>query len=198
MGMARYFEHEPDLVILDIRLPEQDGWETCRKLRTVSDVPIIMLTSLNQEHEIIRGLKCGADDFVTKPFSRNVLAARADVIMQRRREHDVAQPQKYCDNYLQLDLAARKVSVNNSEVRLTSTEFKILSFLFEHADSCVTYEALLEYVWGWEYRNDKDYVQVYVSHLRRKLEENPRSPIYITNEYGVGYQFNSTMNTLVQ
>lgn len=192
MGIERYIEHKPDLVILDIRLPERDGWETCRKLRQVSDVPIIMLTSLNQERDIIRGLKCGADDFVSKPFSRNVLAAKAEVIMRRRQENDVSLPQKYQDDYLQINLAERIVVVQDEQLHMTTIEFKILAFLVENANSCVTYEALLNHVWGWEYRNDKDYVQVYISHLRRKIEKDPRSPSYIMNEYGIGYRFNST------
>lgn len=191
-GLQQLYEHKPDLVILDIRMPEMDGWETCRQIRMLSNVPIIMLTSLNQEHEIIRGLNYGADDFVTKPFSRDVLAARVAAVLRRADLPSESKHQtSFADDYLTIDIERRKVLVDGEPVKLTSTEFRLLVYLLQHADKTLTYQNILVNVWGWEYQNNIDYVHVYLSHLRRKIEADPRAPRYLVNEHGYGYRFES-------
>lgn len=190
MGLKQFYKHQPDLVILDIRMPEMDGWETCRQIRLLSDVPIIMLTSLNHDQEIVRGLRCGADDFVTKPFSREVLAARASAVLRRTETiQDTQDASVYDDDYLYINLDQREIQVQGELIKLSSTEFQLLSYLFENAGRILTYETILNNVWGWEYQNSVDYVHVYLSHLRKKIEDDPRNPRYLVNERGVGYRF---------
>lgn len=189
-GLKQFYEHQPDLVILDIRMPEMDGWETCRQIRLLSDVPIIMLTSLVQDKEIVRGLNCGADDFVVKPFSRDVLAARISAVLRRYETIVDAQDNSaYEDGYLYIDLTRREVRRCGESIKLSSTEFQLLSYLFENAGRILTYEMILNKVWGWEYQGSIDYVHVYLSHLRKKLEEDPRNPLYLITEHGIGYRF---------
>ncbi len=189
-GLQQFYKHQPDLVILDVRMPEMDGWETCRQMRLLSNVPIIMLTSLNQDQEIIRGLNYGADDFVTKPFSRDVLAARVSALLRRAEFPTDAEDQAtYSDDYLSIDLEKRQVYVEGEPVRLTSTEFRLLAYLLQNAGRTLTYQNILVNVWGWEYQNNVDYVHVYLSHLRRKIEKDTREPRYLLNEHSIGYRF---------
>jgi two-component system KDP operon response regulator KdpE len=189
-GLHRFYEQRPDLVILDVRMPDVDGWETCRQIRLFSNVPIIMLTTLNKDGEIIRGLDHGADDFVTKPFSREVLLARARALMRRTEAPAESGSQSvYSDDYLVVNLEKRRVLVQGELVQLTATEFRLLSFLLQNAGQVLTYQTILDKVWGWEYQDSVDYVHVYLSHLRRKIEEDPRNPRYLLTERGVGYRF---------
>jgi two-component system KDP operon response regulator KdpE len=194
-GLQQFQEHQPDLVILDVRMPVMNGWDTCRNIRMISSTPIIMLTSVSQDHEIVRGLNYGADDFVTKPFSRDVLAARCAAVLRRT---DSAQKtsgrNSYCDDYLSIDLEKRQVLVRNQPIKLTSTEYRLLTYLLENANEVLSYQTILTSVWGWEYQNNIDYVHVYLSHLRRKIEADPRNPVYLLNEHGVGYSFHSQTN----
>jgi len=195
-GLHRFYEHRPDLVILDVRMPDVDGWETCRQIRMFSNVPISMLTTLHRDEEIIRGLDFGADDFVTKPVSRDVLLARARALI-RRTEAPVdseAEP-TYSDDYLVVNLEKRKVMVQGEAVQLTATEFRLLSYLMQNAGQVLTYQTILDKVWGWEYHDSIDYVHVYLSHLRRKIEEDPRNPRYLVTERGVGYRFEKRMTS---
>jgi DNA-binding response OmpR family regulator len=189
-GLHRFYEHRPDLVILDVRMPDVDGWETCRQMRMFSNVPVIMLTTLNKDEEIIRGLDCGADDFVSKPFSREVLLARARALLRRTEAPFELDGQvTYSDDYLVVNLEKRRVLVQGQMVQLTATEFRLLSYLLQNAGQVLTYRTILDKVWGWEYQDSVDYVHVYLSHLRRKIEEDPRNPRYLLTERGVGYRF---------
>ncbi|RMG98392.1 MAG: DNA-binding response regulator [Chloroflexi bacterium] len=189
-GIKAFYDHRPDLVILDILMPGIDGWEVCRQIRLVSNVPIIMLTTLNKDEEIIKGLDYGADHFVTKPFSTQVLLARARAALRRTQLASTPESRTvYQDDYLLIDLPKRQVFVRGESVRLTATEFDLLSYLFLNAGQVLTYQQILEQIWGWEYRDSVDYVHVYISHLRRKLEEDPRNPRYLLTEHGVGYRF---------
>lgn len=189
-GLQSFFENRPDLVILDIMMPDMDGWETCRQIRVLSNTPIIMLTTLQNEKTIIRALDYGADDFISKPFSVGVLQARARAVLRRAEASvDPDETVIYRDDYLEIDVASRKVLVRGEPVKLTSTEFRLLSYLVQNAGRVNTYAQILQNVWGWEYRDSTDYVHVYLSHLRRKLEEDPRQPQYLLNEHGVGYYF---------
>jgi two-component system KDP operon response regulator KdpE len=189
-GLRRFYAERPDLVILDVRMPDIDGWETCRQIRLLSNTPIIMLTTLHQDDEIVRGLDYGADDFVTKPFSREVLLARARALLRRSEAPTEGEPASlYNDGYLSINLARRRVLVAGEAVQLTATEFRLLAVLLQNAGQVLTYRMILDKVWGWEYHESVDYVHVYLSHLRRKLEADPRNPQYLLTERGVGYRF---------
>ncbi|MCP5094345.1 MAG: response regulator transcription factor [Chloroflexi bacterium] len=189
-GLHLFFSHRPDLVLLDIRMPDIDGWETCRQIRLLSNTPIIMLTTLNRNEEVVRGLDLGADDFVTKPFSRDVLLARARATLRRNEELTTEQPKAiYRDDYLVVDLQERCVLVKGEQIKLSAREFDLLSYLVENAGRILTHQQILDRIWGWEYRNNPDYLHVYFSHLRRKLEKDPKNPEYLRTEHGVGYRF---------
>ena len=189
-ALRRFFEHRPDLVILDIMLPDINGWEVCRQIRLLADTPILMLTTLDEENAEIRGLELGADDFLSKPFNMDVLVARGRALLRRTGTGtEAGQSSAYRDEYLTIDLQNHRVLVQGEPVKLTATEFELLSCLVQNADEIVPYEQILEQVWGPEYRDSADYVHVYLSHLRRKLEENPRQPRYLLTERGIGYRF---------
>ncbi|MCB0063094.1 MAG: response regulator transcription factor [Caldilineaceae bacterium] len=189
-GLRQFYEHRPDLVILDVRMPDIDGWETCRQIRLLSDVPIIMLTTMDKEEDVLRGFDYGADDFVTKPFSRDVLLARARAVMRRvELLNEAADQSVYSDEYLSIDLHRRRVIVDGKTAQLTATEYRLLTYLMQNAGQVLTYQNILDKVWGWEYQDSIDYVHVYISHLRKKLEVDPRNPRYVLTERGVGYRF---------
>lgn len=191
-GLRQMYAHRPDLIILDVMMPEMDGWTTCRRVREVSNVPIIMLTSRDRPQDIIRGLDEGADEYVTKPFEITVLLARVRAVL-RRVSLASASPQKeevaYSDDYLTFNPVDRRVMVNGELVKLTPTEYNLLALLIQNAGRVLTYRRLLEQVWGWEYIDDVDYLRVYIWHLRRKLEPDSKNPRYVLTEHGVGYRF---------
>ncbi|HJX37066.1 MAG TPA: response regulator transcription factor [Anaerolineae bacterium] len=190
-ALRSFFADRPHLVILDIMMPRMDGWETCRRIREVSEVPIIMLTAKGQDEDIIRGLEYGADDYLTKPFSIKVLLARARAVLRRAALPPVERdkPVVYADDYLSVDLGERRVTVEGETVKLTPTEYRLLAYLVENAGQVLTFQQILQSVWGWEYQDDLDYVRVYVWHLRQKLERDPKNPRYVQTEMGVGYRF---------
>jgi DNA-binding response OmpR family regulator len=190
-AMREFFAHRPHLVVLDIMMPRMDGWETCRRIREVSDVPIIMLTAKGQDEDIVRGLEYGADDYLTKPFSIKVLLAHARAVLRRAALPPVAdeEPTAFSDDYLTIDLKERRVAVRGEVVKLTPTEYRLLAYLVQNPGQVLTFQQILQSVWGWEYQDDLDYVRVYVWHLRQKLEEDPKNPSYIQTEMGVGYRF---------
>ncbi len=189
-GLRQLFNHRPHLIILDIMMPDMDGWETCRQIRLLSDVPIIMLTSLSNEEAVIKGLDSGADDFMSKPFGSGVLLSRSRAVLRRvTAPPSLERPVRYQDDYLGIDLEKRKVFVRGDLVKLTPTEYKLLEYLVSNAGRVLTFHQILENVWGWEYRDSIDYVHVYVSHLRKKVEEDPKNSRYFLTEHGVGYRF---------
>jgi two-component system KDP operon response regulator KdpE len=191
-GIRKFFLEKPDLVILDIMMPEMDGFEVCSRIRQVSNVPVIMLTALNSEDEIIRGLESGADEFVSKPFSPDILVARARALLRRfemPRDTD-AHGQYYSDGYLTVDLEKRMILVRGEPIKLTRTEYNLLAYLLQNAGWIRTFDQILEHVWGPEYQGSLDYVHVYISNLRKKIELDPRHPAYLESEHGIGYRFN--------
>lgn len=189
-GLKKFYETQPDLVILDLRMPEMDGWETCRLIRLVAQTPIIMLTSVAQEHEVVRGLRKGADDYVTKPFSHDILLARAAALLRRSGLQVVADTTlDYDDGYLQIDFERRIVSKAGERIKLSATEFRLLRYLVDHAGRALTNESILNNVWGEESQQNVEYVHVYLSRLRTKLEKDPRNAQYIVTEHGLGYRF---------
>lgn len=189
-GLRQFYAHRPDLIILDLMMPHVNGWEVCRQIRQISNVPLILLTAVNRDADIVRGLQYGADDYITKPFSPAVLIARAQAALRRSPPGTAENPAGYySDGYLTIDLEKRRVLVNGKPVRLSRTEYKLLAYLLKNANRVLTFQQILAHVWGEEYHGSTDYVHVYISHLRRKLETDPANPIYIRTEHGVGYRF---------
>jgi two-component system KDP operon response regulator KdpE len=190
-ALREFFAHHPDLVILDIMMPRMDGWETCRRIREVSEVPIIMLTARGQEEDVVRGLDYGADDYLTKPFSIKVLLAHARAVLRRAALPPLGEEEAttYADDYLTMNFKERRVTVDGETIKLTPTEYRLLAYLVQNDGRWLTFREILQNVWGWEYQDDVDYVRVYVWHLRQKLEEDPKNPQYIQTETGVGYRF---------
>lgn len=189
-GLRQFFTLRPDLIILDLMMPDVDGWTVCQRIRQVSTVPLIMLTALSQEELIIRGLDYGADDYLTKPCSFDMLLARVRAVLRRAALPPLTQKSvTYSDNRLTIDLDERRVFILGEPVKLSATEYGLLTYLFQNAGQVLTFEQILEQVWGETGHGNIDYVHVYVSRLRRKLEVNPREPVYLITEYGVGYRF---------
>lgn len=188
-GLRRFFEIRPDLVLLDVVLPGLDGFEICQRLLELSDVPILFLTAIGDEDSMVRGLELGAVDYIVKPFTAKILLARITVAL-RYHVHTLQEPRSttYDDGYLRIDLDERRIVVAGKPVKLTSTEFTLLAYLFENAGSVLTFAQILDNVWGWE-PADRTNVYTYIRRLRHKLESAADSPRYITVEHGTGYRF---------
>lgn len=189
------YESKPDLVLLDVMMPEIDGWQTCRLIREVSDIPVIMFTGKrNSEEDIVRGLECGADEYLAKPVGNRELLARVKAVLRRAEKPSYKHEKKvlFSNDYLTIDVAERKVTVKGERLKLTPREFRLLALLVENANRILSHQQVLEHVWGWEYIDDIDYVRIYISHLRQKIEPDPSQPRYILTEPGVGYYFRST------
>ena len=189
-GISKLFTHQPDLTILDVTMPGLNGFEVCRRIRQISDTPIIMLTALNDEQEMLRGLGAGADDFLSKPFNAQILLARARTVL-RRTEHLQTQAETFSanDGYLSINVETRAVLINNERIKLTPIEFRLLAYMARNAGKVLTFQQILVNIWGPEYRGNPDYVHVYISHLRNKIEEHPKHPRYILTVHGIGYMF---------
>jgi two-component system KDP operon response regulator KdpE len=177
---------KPDLIILDLGLPDVDGKTVVTTIREWSEVPIIILTARDQEQEKIDVLDAGADDYITKPFGVGELMARIRVSI-RRAAHSEDEPVINCGD-LSIDLALRRVTVGGREVKLTPTEYDIIKVLGQHVGKVLTHKQLLKAVWGNSYGEDTHYIRVYIGQLRRKIEDNPTQPRYIITESGVGYR----------
>jgi len=179
---------KPDLVLLDLGLPDGDGHEVVRSLREWSRVPVIILSVRDSEDDKIRALDAGADDYVTKPFSVGELLARMRVALRRRPESEQSEP-VFEQGPLRIDFTERKVTLGGQPVALTRKEFAILRQLVMHAGRVITHGQLLREVWGRVHEQDTQYLRVYVGHLRQKLGEDPAQPRFIATEPGVGYRF---------
>jgi len=189
-GISKLFTCNPDLIVLDVMMPGTNGFEVCQRIRQVSNAPIIMLTALNHEQEMLRGLESGADDFLSKPFNADVLLARAKTVL-RRSANGGAQNSNFQFNngHLSIDIERRHVLVEEKRVKLTPIEFRLMVYLARNAGKVLTFNHILSNVWGDQYTGSIDYVHVYVSHLRNKIEENAKHPRYILTVHGVGYMF---------
>lgn len=188
-GLRLAYQNHPDLVILDVMMPEIDGWQVCERLREVSDVPIVLLTAKISQDDVMRGLQLGADDYVKKPFNLSELELRIKAILRRTSmEHRDYDP-LYEDSTLRIHLERRQILRHGTAVHLTPTEFRLLSYLVRNRGHVVPREELLTEVWGPEYIDDTSCLSLYIRYLRAKLEEVPSNPQYIRTEWGVGYRF---------
>ena len=181
----------PDIIVLDLALPGRDGFSVLEELRRESMLPVVVLTARGLEHDKIRGLELGADDYMVKPFSPRELVLRIQTVL-RRTAPAAQRPGTLQRGDIRIDLAARRVFRGDAEVRLTPTEFNLLLELASRAGEALTHEALLAKVWGPEYRTEGHYLKVYIARLRDKLETDPAHPEFIETVRGVGYRFART------
>jgi DNA-binding response OmpR family regulator len=186
-GLRAFFEQRPDLVVLDVGLPELDGWQVLGRIRDLSEVPVLMLTAEGEQVQKVRGLEGGADDYVTKPFGREELVARINALLRRRSRDGGDEEETLEDGTVRLDGAGRRVSVDGHEVVLTPTEFRLLAFLMRNRNQVVSQLQLLEEVWG-NADADPHQVRLYVSYLRRKLSEAGVDPIETVRGFGYRYR----------
>lgn len=187
-GLIEAGTRQPDLIILDLGLPDLDGLEFLRDLRGWSQVPVIILSARVDEKEKIVALDHGADDYLTKPFGVGELLARVRALLRRNRLPEETPP-VISFGGIRIDLAARKVVRDEAPVRLTVIEYRLLVFLASHPNKVLTHRQILREVWGPEHANDSHYLRIYMSHLRHKLEIDPTQPRYFLTETGVGYRF---------
>jgi DNA-binding response OmpR family regulator len=180
----------PDLILLDVMMPDMDGFEVLKIIRESNSVPVIMLTAKGDEDDRVRGLELGADDYVTKPFSPRELVGRVKAVLRRTEPatttlHGLIN----VDSRLKLDFDRREVWLDGNLVQLRPTEYRLLYHLVQNAGWVLTHDQLLTKVWGYEYRDEPHYVRLYINYLRQKLEKDPANPKYILTERGVGYRF---------
>jgi two-component system KDP operon response regulator KdpE len=187
-GLAAMARDRPDVLILDLGLPDMDGTEVIRGIRGWSSTPIIVLSAWGQESQKVAALDAGADDYVTKPFGMDELLARLRAAVRRAAPAPEAEPVIATEHFT-VDLSAKRVTRGSDDVRLTPTEWQLLEVLVRHADRLVTQRQLLSEVWGPGYQTEANYLRVYVANLRRKLEPDPSRPRYLLTEAGMGYRF---------
>ena len=180
-------EETPELLLLDIMLPDIDGYTVCRRIREFSQVPIIMVTAKGNEEEKVQGLDAGADDYVTKPFSSKELVARVKAVLRRTKLWDERPQPAFHFHDLVIDFARHKVTLGNQEVSLTATEYKLLSYLVRNAGRVLTPDQILERLWGEEYVGETHLLQVNMARLRQKLGDDARNSRYILTKPGIGY-----------
>jgi len=189
-GLELIEAENPDMVILDIGLPDMDGFQVLRKLRLFSQVPVIMLTVKDEDTDVARGLELGADDYITKPFSHVELIARVQAVLRRTQGLAVTSEERpFVSGKLSVDFASNEVRVDEKTIKLTSTEFKLLYHLTRNEGRLLSHENLLTKVWGETYRDAKDLLRVHIQHLRQKLGDSAELPSIIVTEHGMGYKF---------
>lgn len=180
----------PDIMLLDLMLPDMDGYEVLKEIRSVSNVPVIILTVKADEADKVRGLELGADDYITKPFGHRELVSRIKAVLRRA---EVGAPtgngQIRVDDHLTVDFDKREVLVRGERIRLRPTEYRLLNHLMNSSGKLLSHDALLSRVWGREYRDDTQLLRLYITYLRQKIEPDPSHPKYIINERGLGYRF---------
>lgn len=181
--------HKPDLIVLDVMMPQMDGLTACTRIRDFSDVPIIMLTAKTDDMDKLMGFEHGADDYLTKPFNILELKARIRALLRRTSRQQPAQPTSLAIGQITLDLDGRNAYVDGVLADLTAKEFDVIEFLMRNANRVYSREALLDTLWAYEYRSDIRTVDVHIRRLREKLESNPAEPQYIMTKWGVGYYF---------
>ncbi len=191
-ALGRVRDDLPDVVLLDVMMPEMDGFEALREIRTASNVPVIMLTVQATENDKVRGLELGADDYVAKPFDHRELASRVKAVLRRAsmpstvsKSEDIVR----IDDYLSIDFDKREVITEAKHQKLRPTEYKLLYHMVSNAGKLMSHEQLLTKVWGREYRDDEQLLRLYITYLRQKIEPSAAHPRYILNERGLGYRF---------
>ena len=187
-ALQAFHEREPDLIVLDLGLPDLDGVEVLRRVREVSEVPVIVLSARSESVDKVEALDVGADDYVTKPFGMEELLARVRVALRRNRELDSPQQPPFETDRFRLDFAERRAVIDGAETRLTPTEWRLLSVLARRPGHLVSQRDLLREVWGPGYGRESNYLRVYANQLRRKLEPDPTRPRYLLTEPGQGYR----------
>ena len=180
----------PDIIVLEINLPDRDGFQVCREIRSFSDVPIIMLTVRSDDQDIVKGLEWGADDYITKPFSYIQFLARVQAVIRRSQSLPLGRTeQPFITNDLTIQFDTREVEVRGQPVKLTNIEYNLLFHLVKNAGKPLSTSMLLAKVWGPQYKNTSYLPKVHIQHLRQKIERDPANPRLITTERGVGYKF---------
>jgi two-component system, OmpR family, alkaline phosphatase synthesis response regulator PhoP len=189
-ALDRLRDSLPDLILLDVMMPDIDGFEVLRTIREISQVPVIMLTAKGDEVDKVKGLELGADDYVTKPFSPRELVSRVKAVLRRGSNFEEDEEGVIeVDERLKIDFGRREVWVDDELVKLRPTEYRLLYHLVENAGWVLTHDQILSKVWGYEYRDEPHYVRLYINYLRKKIEKDPSDPEYIQTERGVGYRF---------
>jgi DNA-binding response OmpR family regulator len=189
-GLELIEKEKPDIVILDIGLPDMDGFQVLREIRQFSEVPVIMLTVKSEDTDIAKGLELGADDYITKPFSHVELIARVQAVLRRIRGMPAGAEEKpFASGKLRIDFTSNEVRIEDQPIKLTSTEYKLLYHLVRNEGRLLTHENLLVKVWGETYREARDLLRVHIQHLRQKLGDSVESPSIIVTEHGMGYKF---------
>ena len=186
-ALRTLYHERPDLVVLDVTMPELDGWRTLERIREVSDVPVVMLTALGAELEKVRALRGGADDYVTKPFGRQELLARVETVLRRAPRTGLRET--YADRLLEVDFGDRRVRAGDRELELTPLEFRLLTAFVDHPNQLLSHDQLLEHAWGGERGSSRDQVKLYVGYLRRKLAAAGVAPETIETVRGFGYRY---------
>lgn len=189
-ALEKVTKEMPDMIILDIMMPDRDGFETLKRIREISPTPVIFLSVKGEEYDRVRGLDLGADDYITKPFSPRELVSRIKAVL-RRTEPEIANRKSFIvvDDELKIDFDQRQVWVRGKEIKLRATEYRLLNQLVSNSGKLMTHEMLLSRVWGPEYRDEDQYVRLYITYLRQKIEKDPKNPKYILSERGLGYRF---------
>ena len=188
LGLRAMYERQPDIILLDVTMPNKDGWETLQRIREISNVPVIMLTARSDETDILHGFALGADDYVTKPFSFAQLSARMHAVLGRSGQENATEAKLSSDG-LEVDMRLKRAWRDGLPLALTPTEFKLLVTLMHHAGDVVSPKDLVKEVWGAQYASEIGHVRRYIWHLRQKVEPDPENPRYIHNDRGFGYRF---------
>jgi len=189
-GLELVETESPDVVILDIGLPDVDGYQVLKDIRRFSDVPVLMLTVRSEDTDIARGLELGADDYITKPFSHIELIARVQAVLRRAQGLPISDEERpFISGKLSVDFNRNEVMLDGNLIKLTSTERKLLYHLIRNEGRILSHESLLTKVWGDSYVDARDLLRVHIQHLRQKLEDNIESPNVIVTEHGIGYKF---------
>ncbi len=189
-ALQRLRDATPDLILLDVMMPDLNGFEVLQMIRETSNVPVIMLTAKGEEDDRVRGLELGADDYITKPFSPRELVSRVKAVLRRTEGlagsmHGLIQ----VDERLKMDFDRREIWLEGKIIKLRPTEYRMLFHLVQNAGWVISHDQMLTKVWGYEYREEPHYVRLYINYLRQKLEQDPANPKYILTERGVGYRF---------
>ena len=188
-GLRKAYRHQPELVLLDIMMPDMDGWDVCKRLREMSDVPIIFLTARSDVKDVVKGLEMGADDYVVKPYDNDELVARVRAHLRRSPRPNMSEELVFNNGDFRINFMNREVWVNNDLKHLTPKEFNLLAVLVRNAGRVVTRTELVTQAWGEEYGDAIDSLKLYIHYLRQKLENNAQQPEYILTSRGVGYRF---------